>query len=226
MPPGTRPHEMSVAGHMTAAQGEAAAAGTHRALYNPSLAETYERCTGGAAAVRVGDVGFDCWTSVRNPTDEHIRMAEQHRKVAEMHRAAAQALRDAEARSCVGISEYDRDVSPFAHREDIAVVAPITGRVLSGKSSPAGEKTLGARITFHEVPGLTAERLQRIVDCHLARNAALGHDLTEMTYCPLVPDGVTAQVQQTESGHLTVEVRADDAHVAQEVWSRAAKLAH
>jgi hypothetical protein len=219
---GTGPHEMSVAGHEAAAQKEQEAAAAHRSLHDPSLAESHERCSGGAA--RLPDAGVPCWTAVRNPTDEHVRMSEQHRKLAEKHRAAAQVLRDAEARACVGVSAYDRDVSPFAHREDIAAVAPITGRVSVGKGGPLVERTYGARITFHDVPGLTAPRLRQIIDCHLARNAALGHDLSEMPYCPLVPNGVTAQVQQTESGHVVVEVRSDEPQVAQEVWNRAAQL--
>ena len=42
----------------------------------------------------------------------------------------------------------------------------------------------------------------------------------------VVPMGVTALVQQTESGHLAVEVRADSPLVAAQVWSRAAQLNH
>lgn len=219
---GTTPHEMSVAGHEAAAQQEKAASTGHSALYHPALAETYEHCS--AAGGRLLDVGVPCWTAVRNPTDDHLRMAEQHRKLAEKHRAAGQALRDAEARACAGVSEYDRDVSPFAHREDIAAVAPITGEVSVGKGSPLVARTSGARITFHDVPGLTMERLEQIIDCHLARNAALGHDAPEMPYCPLVPNGATAKVLRSESGHLIVEVSAGEPQAAKEVWSRAAQL--
>jgi hypothetical protein len=166
---------------------------------------------------------LSCWTALRNPTDEHIRMAEQHRKLAEKHRAAAEALRDAEAKACVGVSEYDRDISPFEHREDIASVEPLARAGVTAKDPLAGAK-MGARITFREVPGLTAERLQRLVDCHLARNAVLGHQGPEMPDCPLVPRGVTAQVQQAPAG-LAVEVRADNPVVVEEVWNRARRLA-
>ena len=224
-PPGTRPHEMSVAGHMSGARAEDSSADAHRSQYDPALTERSERC-GGGSATRLLDAGGPCWTSVTNPTEAHVRMAEQHRKVAAKHRAAAQALRDAEASACTGVSEYDRNVSPFAHREDIASVTPLTERVSGGKGVPPIERTFGARITFHDVPGLTVERLQGIVDCHLARNAALGHEAADMPYCPLVPNGVTAQVLQTESGHLTVEVRARDSRGAEDVWSRAAQLSH
>jgi hypothetical protein len=36
-------------------------------------------------------------------------------------------------------------------------------------------RTEGAVISFRATPGLTAQWLQRVIDCHLARNAALGH---------------------------------------------------
>ena len=63
-----------------------------------------------------------CWTSVSNPTAEHLREAEEHRRHAADHRASSVALRDAEARACVGITPDDRDMSPFEHVEDIATV--------------------------------------------------------------------------------------------------------
>ena len=78
-------------------------------------------------------------------------------------------------------------------------------------------------MTFRDVPGLTRGRLQQIVDCHLARNAVLGHDVPEMSYCPLVPLGAKAQVNQTPGG-LTVEITADGSEAAQDVWRRAELL--
>jgi hypothetical protein len=65
--------------------------------------------------------------------------------------------------------------------------------------------------------------LQRLVDCHLARNAALGHDVPEMPYCPLVPKGVTASVAPTTTG-FAISVRADDTDTANEVLRRARML--
>ena len=224
---GTTPHEMSVTGHEEAAKREQSVAAAHRGLYDPSLAEAYDRCAGGGGTSLV-DVSAPCWTGVRNPTEEHRRMAEGHRRLAEKHRAAAQALRDVEARACVGVSEYDRDVSPFAHAEDIAQSAPLREHAEGGgkAAGPIIEKAVGARITFHDVPGLTVDRLQHIVECHLARNAAIGHDDPEMASCPLVPTGVSARVRQTESGHLMVEIRSDDSATAEEIWRRAERLTH
>jgi hypothetical protein len=78
-------------------------------------------------------------------------------------------------------------------------------------------------VTIRAVPGLTAEWLQRVVDCHVARNAALGHVVPEMPYCPLVPKGVHATVSSVHGG-FAVAIRADDGEGAQEVLRRAEAL--
>ena len=66
----------------------------------------------------------------------------------------------------------------------------MTETVKSGKSST--QKDVGATVVFRAVPGMTAEWLQRVVDCHLARAAAVGQayrgikkaviDATDLTY--------------------------------------------
>jgi hypothetical protein len=81
----------------------------------------------------------------------------------------------------------------------------------------------GAVIVFRATPGMTAEWLQRVVDCHLARNAALGHDVPEMPDCPLVPKGVAATVKATDAG-FAVAVRSEDSSTAAEVLRRARSL--
>jgi hypothetical protein len=81
----------------------------------------------------------------------------------------------------------------------------------------------GATIVFRATPGLTVEWLQRIVDCHLARNSAVGHDMPEMAYCPLVPRGAQAKVRSVGDG-FAVDVRADDAETAEEIWRRAQQI--
>ncbi len=205
---------MSAAQHEGTAASESSTVQTHSAQYSPESAVRTERCNRGDPRT-----GFDggCWTSVTNPTAVHLDEAQKHHKMAADHRAASQALRDAEARTCVGISEDDRDLSPFDHPEDIASVEPLTVNVPSGKGQYA--RMEGAIITFRAVPGMTAQWLQRVVDCHLARNAALGHDVPEMAYCPLVPKNVSAKVTATGSG-FAVAVRSDDATTAREILRR------
>jgi hypothetical protein len=204
---------MSKAQHEQAAAQHDQVADPHAAAYNPAASVVTEKC---------GDPRRPCWTSASNPTEAHKADAEKHRKMAADHRGAAQALRDAEGTSCGGIADSDRDVSPFDHREDITSVTPY-------KTKPAGskqqtEKLQGAVVTFRAVPGMTAEWFQRILDCHLARNASVGFSVPEMPYCPLNVKGVRAKVGSTGNG-FSVTVESDDPTVAQEVLRRAQGLA-
>lgn len=213
--PGARPHDMSTAQHEAMARAEGVEAETHAGRYDPN-ASTEPSCAGGRA-------GLDaCWSTPKNPTREHLEHAEIHRRRAAEHRAASQALRDAEARACVGIRDEDRDASPFSHRQDIESVEPLYSPSSGGKNPT--RRLEGATVTFRAVPGMTAQWLQRVVDCHLARNAALGHDMPEMAYCPLVPKGVTASVTPTATG-FAVAMRGADSETANEIRRRADALA-
>ncbi len=219
--PGAQPHDMSAASHEAAATEHERTAQAHAAQYDPNASTERSDCLprGGAH-----EEGAACWSSVRNPTAAHSEEADKHHKMAVDHRAASQALRDAEAKMCVGISEADREMSPFEHREDIASVEPLNVNVSSAKTG-GNARTVGATVTFRAVPGMTAQWLQRVVDCHLARNAVLGHVVPEMPSCPLVPNGVTATVTPTSDG-FAVALRSDDTKTAQEILRRAQSLSH
>lgn len=203
---GTEPHDMTVAQHEVAAGGERTAAEQHGAQYDPNANRPATTCNRSV-----------CWSSDVNPTQQHSSDMATHRELADKHRAAAQALRDAEANACAGIAEEDRDVSPFYHREDITSVSQVNGSVQRGNTK-AGQLE-GGRAVFRAVPGLTAEWLQREVNCHLARAAAVGYDPAQMPYCPLQLKGVVAKVSSVGDG-FAVEVTSDDATTAQEIWRR------
>ena len=217
--PGANPHDMSMGQHNASAEQHAAVASAHQAQYDPNATESKNRCSAGSAARDTFDV---CWTTSVNPTKEHLEQAEVHRKHAADHRAASDALRGAEANACAGIAADDRDISPFWHTGDIARVERLTVPDLSG-DLPA-DRTVGAKVTFRAVPGMSAEWLQRVVDCHIARNSALGHVAPNMPNCPLVPRGVSADVKSTGDG-FSVTIRADDISTAKEVLARAERLA-
>lgn len=230
--PGAGPHDMSAARHVTAAQELESTAKQHEALYDPAAKENYQRCLPGGR----NSVDGACWGSVRNPTEAHQLEAERYRRAAADHRAASAALREAETKACAGVAADDRDASPFTHVEDIAEVRPIVhdrgGSTLTHREAPlehqgasidSVEGAVGAVVRFRAVPGLTAEKLQRFVDCHLARNAALGHVVPEMPDCPLVPRGVEARVMQTKAG-LEVEMRGGDEVSRRDVVARAQRL--
>jgi hypothetical protein len=208
--PGAQPADMSAVQHEQAASAHEAEGNQHSDQYQAPAQVTKTTCDG----------KHPCWTSVSNPTQGHLDDARKHHKMASDHRAAAQALRDAEARACVGISDEDRDISPFYHRDDIASVQPA---VVHKTGKQASDEVDGAVVVFRAVPGLTAEWLQRIVECHIARNNALGNDVPEMPYCPLVPKGITAKVTSTGDG-FAVTIESQDPNTAKEVLRRAQAL--
>ncbi len=215
--PGARPHDMSTAGHEETARQEEQQASEHVTEPDPVTAHA-PRCTSPQIELETGGA---CWTTDVAPSEQQRAEAERHLRAAADHRVAARALREAESTACAGIDELDRAMSPFAHRDDIASVAPLTERNPPGRHTIAG--AVGATVVLRARPGMTTEWLQRLVDCHLARNASMGHDVPEMPYCPLVPHGVTAQVRSTGDG-FAIELSADDTDGAAEVLRRAESL--
>lgn len=202
--PGARPHDMSAEQHEAMANEQAALAQVH-------ADKALERCAPRGA----------CWNYGANATPQELDEASRHRRMAADHRAAANALRDAEASACGGLSDDDRDISPFEHHRDILSVEPLGVIATVGKQQVA--RTTGAVITFRALPGMTTEWLQRVIDCHLARNAALGHDVPEMADCPLVPRDVSARVTATSAG-FAVAVSSENPDSAAEVLRRARAL--
>ena len=193
---GPQPHDTGIAGHEQAAR-------EHQQAADQLETECANQTTPSGP----------CWKN----RDKMI--VQEHREAAAQHRAASAALAAAEAQACVGISESDRAMSPFEHAGDIASVEGLYDRTTSSKTGTSS-RLAGAVVTFRAVPGLTAEWLQRSIDCHLARNASLGHVVPEMPNCPLVPRGVSARVRSTGTG-FAVEVRSDDPDTAREILARA-----
>ncbi len=219
--PGASPHDMSAQEHNAAATREEAAAAEHHEMRGTDVGpRPGVPCRGQAVLASSGDAGA-CWTSLANPTDEHRSAAMEHRRHAAAHRSASVALQKAEARVCVGLSDDDRDTSPFEQVQDIASVTPLSETVGAGKA--AHQEQVGAVVVFRAVPGLTTEWLQRVVDCHLARSASLGHVMPEMPNCPLVPTGAQATVSSTTGG-FAVAVRAANRASADEILARAQRL--
>ena len=225
--PGSHPHDMSAEQHEATAKQEEQIASGHEAQVDPNATTLKERCAprSGATVARRADVVPPdvCWTSITNPTDAHRRAAEEHRRKAADHRAGSSALREAEGRACVGLDSDDRDLSPFDHTEDIASVTALEIPDPNAVGKLPREALVGAIVTVRAVPGMTAQWLQRVVDCHLARNAALGHVMPEMANCPLVPAGATATVSATRDG-FAVAIRSKDPATAREILSRAQRL--
>jgi hypothetical protein len=213
--PGARPHDMSAAAHDREAAGHEAASVEHEARYEPGIADP---CDPRMAT---------CWNAMRTSTERHHGEAETHAHIAAEHRNASAALRQAEATACAGMPAVDRDASPFTHVDDIARVETLVegepGSDATRTNKSARTYVAGAVVTFRDVPGLTAPRLQQMIDCHLARNAALGHVVPEMPDCPLVPRGASARVRSIGTA-FAVEIRGADAASAREIVARAERL--
>lgn len=240
---GTEPRAMTAAEHQTAAAREEQAAVQHEAQSGAPTAPQPPRAPSpGAYSACISYQNSNCyirWKSEESPTDQHRKDAEHHRKLAEKHRAASKALVDAEQRFCSGIPEADRDLSPFYHREDMTAVEALKKETAQSgysvyspstvvRAQPIYKETLGtgglvgARVTFRAVPGMTAEWLQRVVDCHLARNAAAA-STEDMPFCPLAVPHVSARVSSTGNG-FSVDVTSEDEQAALEVVRRAQRL--
>lgn len=155
------------------------------------------------------------WT----PTPGWEAEAARYREFAAKHRTASAALRDAEARACAGIEDDDRDESPFVHKADILEVQEIN--VTEGKQLTTRRR--GASIVVRAVGGLTAQWLQRLVDCRVAENAALGYDVPEFPDDPLAVPGVTTSVTAL-SNAFAVNIEHDTQDRAREIQRRASLL--
>jgi hypothetical protein len=186
--------------HDAIAKSEEEQAAAAEAKYDSTRTELQQRCR--LSKFRGEDI---CWFSVVNPTAQHLEDAKVHRRAAEEHRAASASLRRAEAEACVGISSMDRDMSPLRHREEVLAVSDIPD---------------GARLEIGPTPGLDEEKLQRLVDCHLARNAAVGWEMPEMSYCPLAVRGATAHASKTDKG-FAVEVHGGEPETVATIRTRA-----
>jgi hypothetical protein len=158
------------------------------------------------------------WSARIATTDERTAALESLRAAARAERLASAALREAENAACAGMTGDDVDVSPFFYREDVVDVQALR--------APGGEhpgRLEGAVVTFRRVEGLTAARLQRLMDCQIARDAALLDQAPETTWCPLAVPGVLAHVVPAESG-LDVRVAAADPDGAAATYERAVAL--
>jgi len=214
--PGARPLDMSASEHEIAANQHERESASHAAAHDPTAAASTTCGSGARNSER-----RPCWTSRAKVEAQHLQDADEHHKVASEHRAASQGLRAAEESACIGLSEAERDESPFAHREDIVSASRLDATVSSGKGS--SQRSLGATVVLRAVPNLTKEYLQRLVDCHLARDAAMGFDMPEMAFCPLSVKGARATVVSGTAG-FGVEIRAEDTDAAAEVLKRARAL--
>ena len=127
------------------------------------------------------------------------------------HLAAAQDLRETEQFACAGVPETDRDQGPFAQRGRIASVEVVRDRVFP--KAPA--QPFGIVVYIRATPGLTEQRLGRVIQCHVAHHAVVGASAVEET-SPLLVDKSQIYVSSTVAG-FRVSITSSDIDVARRV---------
>lgn len=157
---------------------------------------------------------------VVHPTQDVIKQWKSHMKLANQHHAAAQQLQAAEQHACAGLSQQERQLSPFGAPADIEGV-DLLYEGFSLRSGGAPE--VGAAVRIRPSTGVTQKGLQRLVDCHLARHATLGYPQPHMAECPLMKGAVAAV--SAPAGGLAIAIRSEDRDVAAEIVRRAESLA-
>jgi hypothetical protein len=208
---GTRPSDMTAARHQAAAASAETEGGRHDRQYDPAAIAQAPCAPSQREACSTP-------TSYWNPTEGHSQEGAQYQELAAKHRAASQALETAEARACGGVPVAERGESPFRARGQIERVDAIKKEVAVGSGG-----LRGARLVLRPRPGMSAERLQRAIDCHLARWAATGAGDPAVAHCPLALKGVRAQVKPSGDG-LAVEITANDEQTAATVMANARAL--
>lgn len=207
---GTKPGDMTAAKHQAAAHAAEEEGGRHERRYD-SAASAQAPCSPYDRELCSTPTSF--W----NPTEGHSQEGAQYRRFASKHTAASEALLAAEARACAGIPVAERDASPFRTRQDIDRVETID------KEGLGGGRLLGARIVLRSRAGASAEHLQHVIDCHLARWAVTGAADSAVPSCPLAHKDVTAKVSAAHTG-FAVEIVAKDEQTAAMVIANARAL--
>jgi hypothetical protein len=203
------PPEMSVEAHEAVAT---AADSSARANVEQVLTEAPSKptpCDGSTAP---------CWTVTESSATRQLEEAQALHRIANEHREVAVALHDAEASACGGVAAGDRDISPLTRREDITSTGRLMGRTVA--KSPTDEPR-GAFVTIRAVRGLTRQYLQRVLECHLARNASMGYGVHRGD--PQAIQGASVAVDSLGDG-FRIELSSDDWDTAREIMRRTLAL--
>jgi hypothetical protein len=159
--------------------------------------------------------GRPCWSELRaaaasghdprHPRDPSVQARVEEARAL---RASLSELRDVEQRACLGVHEADRDAGPLVHKADIRAVSPLTELTSSAQNS--AQRTVGVLVSWKLVPGLDETRLQRLVDCQVARAELLARSERGARFVvndPLAVPGLEARVTSADDG-LSLALRA------------------
>jgi hypothetical protein len=126
-------------------------------------------------------------------------------------------------KQCSGLSEHDQQILTRLPRQNILAVDKLMEMPLSQGDPPVpGAPVLrGVTISVRPVEGLTAERLQHLVTCGIARAAAA--DPSQPTDWPRTPPGTVPYVH-SGGDRFFIDLRTRDEAAADEIWKSAQSL--
>jgi hypothetical protein len=159
------------------------------------------------------ELATPCFDATEETAVHEHWAAEHERNEAKRDRQAAANLVETELHSCQGIPERERQHSPFAHKSSIASV----------EAYREGGKLRGVRISFKPVRGLTAEWLERDIQCQQARYATLGQPADYLPRDPTLVPNAHVGVSDVDH-HIEVLVIAPDGDSGQLAFQRAQDL--
>jgi hypothetical protein len=116
---------------------------------------------------------------------------------------------------CAGISDAPAQDFLTDLRDDVDGIEAVRATTTT---KPIVTHSVGADVHLRARPGMTAQWLARLAECHAAREAA-GVACTS-SECPLRLARVTTSVSPTATG-FTLAIRTDDPAVAHEIVRRA-----
>jgi len=122
---------------------------------------------------------------------------------------------------CQGVPDAERYVWLLTNRQGVLAIGEIKPEESMVESMPSDPRA-GARVLLAAGPGMTAEWLERIGECHIAQNAARGNPQGAVT-SPLDVKGAEVRVRSVGDG-FAVDITSYDWKEGREILRRARAL--
>jgi hypothetical protein len=121
--------------------------------------------------------------------------------------------------SCRGVPEAQWNGAPLTNPQDIRSVQEVRTEPPASETETVVARS-GARILLRAQPGITAEWLQQVAECHLAH---VGAPSPGRPASPLDVKGASVAVRSAGDG-FAVEITSTDRKAAKEILARAQAL--
>jgi hypothetical protein len=141
--------------------------------------------------------------------------------VAIASRANAAPLAAPVPSACRGLPDAEQYLGLLTNRQDVVAVEEIKPEDSMVESLPSDPRA-GARVLLAAGPGVTAEWLERIGECHIAQNAARGYP-QGAALSPLDVKGAAVHVSSVGDG-FAVDITSYNWKAAREILRRARAL--